>query len=567
MKNMLIIFAIVLKVNLSFSQEWVPVWNEEFDYSGLPDETKWSYETGCANRNNESQYYASKRLENTKVENGFLTITTRKETLNGCNYTSGNIHTRYKANWLYGKIDVRAKLPKGKGMWPAIWMMSTDESYGTWPKSGEIDIMESVGFDPNKIFMTIHTEAYNHVIGTEKGSNKLLTDVYDTYHIYSIEWFPDRVDFLIDGTKYYTFPKSGNTTAVWPFDKPFYLILNVAVGGDWGGAQGIDPLIFPQQMSVDYVRVSKWQTNPGPYTVTTSSTSGGTFSLNPDLNTYPKGSIISLKATPQPGFVFSGWEGDISGNINPINFTVYDNAIIKAIFKTECELLQNGDFASSMSKWNMYTGDGAIAQTTVNNGQCNIVISNGGTNIWSTQLSQSNIPLLTGKSYKLSFDAYSEQSRTIKAGVGKNSDPFNTYSYNTVNLITTKKNFALQFDMNNTSDQLSKILFNLGSNASDVYLSNISLCDLSKITYINNEVEIFNEGMSISYENEKVHLTLPDLDRYEVNIYDFNGNTKFSNSLTGLKSTLDIKNFKSGLYVVKANNLRGKVLTQKLIIN
>ncbi len=566
MKNIFTIL-LLLKVLSSSSQGWVLVWNEEFNYSGLPDEKYWSYETGCANRNNEAQYYASKRLENTKVENGFLTITARKETLNGCNYTSGNIHTRYKADWLYGKIEVRAKLPKGKGMWPAIWMMSTDETYGTWPKSGEMDIMENVGFDPNKIFMTIHTEAYNHIIGTQKSSNTLLADVYDTYHIYSIEWFADRVDFLIDGAKYFTFTKSGSTSAVWPFDKPFYVILNVAVGGDWGGEQGIDPLIFPQQMSVDYVRVSKWQQNPGPYTITTSTTTGGIITSNPVLNNYTKGSLVTFKAIPQPGYIFSGWEGDVRGTVNPIDFTVYDNASIKATFKSECELLQNGDFASGLSQWSLHTTDGAIAQANAVNGQCNIAISNGGTNIWSTQLSQGNIPLINGKTYKLSFDAYSEQIRTIKAGLGKNSDPFNTYLYNTVNLTISKKNFTYQFDMNNTTDQVAKVLFDVGANVNDVYISNVSLCDVAKITSLTNHNEEIMHVMSVFYENENVVITLPDLNNYEIKIFDLKGDIKFSETISGLKTTLDLKNLKSGLYFVKASNLKGEAFTKKLVIN
>ena len=566
MKNILIILVIILAVNPSFSQEWVPVWSEEFNYSGLPDENKWSYEKGCANRNNEAQYYASKRLENTKVENGFLTISARKEILNGCNYTSGNIHTRYKANWLYGKIEVRARLPKGKGMWPAIWMMSTDETYGTWPKSGEMDIMENVGFDPNKIFMTIHTEAYNHVIGTEKGSNILLADVYDTYHIYSIEWFADRVDFLIDGTKYYTFAKSGNTSAVWPFDKPFYVILNVAIGGDWGGAQGIDPLIFPQQMSVDYVRVSKWQTNPGPYIVTTSATPGGSVSLNPISNTYTKGSLVFLKAIAQPGFIFSGWEGDITGSLNPIDFNVYDNATIKAIFKSECELLGNGNFTSGTSNWYLYTADGAISQMSISNDVCNISITNGGTNIWSTQLSQPNISLINGKSYKLSFDAYAEQNKTIMTGVGKNSTPYNTYSYNTSYLSTIKKNFSYVFNMTNASDTGAKILFDLGSNSSDVFLSNISLCDQSRITSVENEIVEMPNEMAAYYHDHKIYLTLPDSEIYGITVYDINGDQKHAENISGLKKIIYINNLNSGIYILKATSLKGKNLMKKLIV-
>jgi beta-glucanase (GH16 family) len=220
----------------------------------LPDDSKWSYETGFI-RNREKQYYTKARAENARVEDGTLIIESRKEKYEGGDYTSASLHTWHKAEWLYGRIEVRAKLPTGRGMWPAIWMLGTNRSRMGWPTCGEIDIMENVGFDPDVIHANVHTKAYNHRIGTNKGSKTKGDKPYEQYHVYAIEWHENRIDFFFDERKYFTFENEGTGNDVWPFDKPHYLILNAAVGGTWGGQKGIDDNIFPQKYYIDYVRV------------------------------------------------------------------------------------------------------------------------------------------------------------------------------------------------------------------------------------------------------------------------------------------------------------------------
>lgn len=232
------------------------VWSDEFDYTGLPDPARWSYDTGGHGwGNDELEYYTEKRLENARVENGNLIIEARKEDLGGRNYTSARLVTKEKGDWLYGRIEVRAKLPSGVGTWPAIWMLPTDWEYGGWPHSGEIDIMEHVGFNPNVIHGTVHTGAFNHMIGTQKGDTIRIDDAMDAFHVYAVEWTPEKIDFFVDKTRYFTFTNSGKGSAEWPFDKRFHLILNIAVGGSWGGQKGVDSTAFPTTMLVDYVRV------------------------------------------------------------------------------------------------------------------------------------------------------------------------------------------------------------------------------------------------------------------------------------------------------------------------
>ncbi|MCX7725843.1 MAG: glycoside hydrolase family 16 protein, partial [Chitinispirillaceae bacterium] len=185
LKKLEVIIAFILSLTTPIFSNWELIWSDEFEYSGLPDKNKWGYDVGTGTNgwgNNELQYYTKDSLKNAKVENGTLIITARKEKIAQSNYTSARLVTRKKGDWCYGRFEISAKLPKGRGLWPAIWMLPTDGEYGGWPKSGEIDIMENVGFEPNNIYFTIHTEAYNHTKGTQKGSKIALEDPHNTFN-------------------------------------------------------------------------------------------------------------------------------------------------------------------------------------------------------------------------------------------------------------------------------------------------------------------------------------------------------------------------------------------------
>lgn len=240
---------------------WQLVWSDEFETDGLPDPNKWSYDVGGHGwGNNELQYYTNERAKNVRVKQGRLIIEAHKETYEGNAYTSAKLLTRGKGEWKYGRFEIRAILPQGRGTWPAFWMMPVQSNYGDggWPDNGEIDIMEHVGYDQGHVHSTIHCDAYNHVIGTQVGSGIQVPDAHLNYHVYALEWWEDRIEAYVDDEKYFTFPNEGKDWRTWPFDHPFYLILNLAIGGNWGGAQGIDDSIFPQQLEIDYVRVYEW---------------------------------------------------------------------------------------------------------------------------------------------------------------------------------------------------------------------------------------------------------------------------------------------------------------------
>ena len=238
------------------------VWSDEFEYTGFPDSTKWAYSIGdgcpdlCGWGNNELQYYTGKRLKNARVDDGVLTIEVHKEDFESRGFTSAKLVTRNKQDWKYGRFEIRAKLPPGRGVWSAIWMMPTETStYGGWPKCGEIDIMENVGYDPDTVEASAHTGSYYFTINTQKHERVAVPNNDKEFHTYALEWQEDEYRVFVDDTKYFTFKNGGTGFMEWPFDQRFYLILNIAYGGNWGAAQGLEIEKLPQKMEVDYVRV------------------------------------------------------------------------------------------------------------------------------------------------------------------------------------------------------------------------------------------------------------------------------------------------------------------------
>jgi beta-glucanase (GH16 family) len=231
------------------------VWSDEFNYTGLPDPTKWNYDVGGWGwGNNELQYYTKDSIGNARVQNGLLTIELKHQKMEDRKYSSARLVTKGKGDWIYGRIDVSARLPKGLGTWPAIWMLGSTTPL-KWPDDGEIDIMEHVGFNPGFIHATTHTKNFNHIIGNQKTDTIIVKDFDTKFHEYSVIWNKDSVNILLDNVSYYTFKNNGTGKAAWPFDGPMHLLLNIAFGGNWGGAMGINDAILPAKMEIDYVRV------------------------------------------------------------------------------------------------------------------------------------------------------------------------------------------------------------------------------------------------------------------------------------------------------------------------
>lgn len=227
------------------------VWEEDFSGETL-DTSVWNFELGdgcphnCGWGNNERQLYTQ---ENHRLEDGLLYITAQKE---DSLYTSTRITTHHKKEFTYGYMEVRAKLPVGQGIWPAFWMLGSNISEVGWPLCGEIDILEYVGKEPHMVYTSLHTQdSHGNTINSKKTA---FDTIEEGFHTFGADWTADHIAFYVDGTLVYTFTPEAKTEAIWPFNQPFYFILNVAIGGNFGGP-AVDDTIFPQEYVVDYIRV------------------------------------------------------------------------------------------------------------------------------------------------------------------------------------------------------------------------------------------------------------------------------------------------------------------------
>lgn len=252
MKNILLLLLLIS--NFSFAQQAKRelVWEENFEGKTL-NENHWNFELGdgcpnCGWGNNERQLYTK---ENHKLVNGTLVITAKKD---GDNYTSTRITTKNKKEFQYGRMEARAKLPVGYGIWPAFWMLGSNFKEVGWPKCGEIDILEYIGREPHMVFTTLHTQSsHGNSINTKKTS---FPNIEDGFHIFAMDWTKDKMDFFVDDILVYTFQPENKTEDTWPYNQPFYFLINVAIGGNFGGPK-VDDAIFPQDFTIDYIRVYK----------------------------------------------------------------------------------------------------------------------------------------------------------------------------------------------------------------------------------------------------------------------------------------------------------------------
>ncbi len=457
------------------AQNWQLVWQDEFEYQGLPDSLKWGYEVGYV-RNNEAQYYTEARTENAWVDSGRLAITARRDNWNGNEYTSASLTTRGITSWTYGRIEMRAVLAGGRGTWPAFWTLGADIGTVGWPACGEIDIMEYVGFDPLRVYGNIHTEAYNHADGTGKGHSIEIDAPYEQFHTYAIEWYPDRIDFFVDGSRHFTFANEGTGWEAWPYDTPQFIILNLAIGGSWGGQQGIDTTMFPVRMLVDYVRVYQ-DIPPGPYTLSIATSGSGTVTATPPQTEYDSGAVVSVEAVPETGYVFAGWRGDTAAADNPLSLTMVRDRSLLARFARPGEMVVNGTFDEGLESWTTWVSGESTADAdfSVRDGALVVSVAQTGASDWEAQCNQPGIALEQDTTYRLTFQAHGDTTGPLGVRINMSHDPYTTYYYEQVTLGAEPQTYTIEFTLTHPSDPDARVELDFGAFDGTVRVDDVSL--------------------------------------------------------------------------------------------
>lgn len=426
------------------AEKWSLEWQDNFNGNSI-DKSKWNFVTGGGGfGNNELETYTN-QPQNARVEDGHLVIQAHKDA-NG-NYTSAKLTTQNKGDWTYGRYVIRAKLPQGQGMWPAIWMMPSDYNlYTGWPACGEIDIMELLGNDPSTVYGTLH---YG-LPWTHTGTSYTLPNnasFSNSYHTFTLDWEPGEMRWYVDGVLYQKqnnwFSQDANAAAPFtypaPFDRNFYLQLNLAVGGNWPGNPD-STTKFPQQMDVDYVKVYKLDgqyREAGPAPANTSSTTNTSMRQPTSDGNYIYNGTFDTNTT--------NWQFQPAGDANGVQFG----------------------------------GSGSIA---IDNGALKTTITQPGNANYAVQLVQGNLPLEKGSSYKLSFDAWSSGNRTMVTDISGPDKSFARYLQDqTQNLTSSKQHFEYTFKMANDTDPNARVEFNMGGGSTlPVWLDNVRLEKLPK---------------------------------------------------------------------------------------
>ncbi|MGE5447033.1 MAG: family 16 glycosylhydrolase [Bacteroidales bacterium] len=557
----------------TYSQKYVMVWNDEFNTPGLPDSTKWNF-LHQKGYNDELQYYTKKESKNAWIKDTTLIIELRKESYLTANYTSAMLVSKLKGDWQYGKLEIRAKVPTGKGTWPAIWMMPTNDEYGGWPKSGEIDIMEYVGWDPSRLYYTIHYEGTNGTGHQSKGTSNYSVAPYNRFITFTLVWAPDKIEWYEDNKLVHSYTKTSDDPRLWPFNKMFYMMLNLAYGG-WGGQQGIDDTKLPHKFYVDYVRVYQMQESAGPFSITVQPPTGGSIDISPKLDSYPEGTMVTLTATPDAKYEFDKWL--YMGAANPMQLIVSKDIALIPLFNKKNELIKNGDFTLGTKNWgNLYINNAATmaASVSVTDGIYAINVTKPGTANWHIVDQQSMIPVEKAVTYKVTFDAWADKPGSMDVFLARNYGDYGTYFSTVKNITTTRQSFTWSFKTLSADDNC-RFGFGFGRFTGNVYMDNVSV-EKQVPTGINNihatadAFELYPNPASdfLDIYNQSGKMLQPT-----VNLYNLQGQlvANLSTKTTipagqHLRIKLKDVNAANGIYLINIATPEIS-LTRKLVIN
>jgi beta-glucanase (GH16 family) len=556
MKRLLTMILLFLLSEFISAQKYVQVWGDEFNTPGLPDSTKWGYEIGKI-RNAELQYYTYKRLENVRIEDTVLIIEARKEKFSGADYTSASIISKGIGDWKYGKVEIRAKVPTGKGTWPALWMMPTYSEYGSWPKSGEIDIMEYVGYDPQKLHYTTHFEGTNGTGHESSGNNStFITNPYEKFIKFTMVWTPVRIVWYANDKAFHTYAKPANDYRRWPFDKEFYLILNLAYGGSWGGLQGVDDTKLPHKFLIDYVRVFQLQEGESPFKLDINPSTHGKVEVSPKLDFYPENTEVTLTAIPDSGYSFKAWAHQSAAN--PYKFVVNKNTTVTPVFYNSKELLLNGEFDKSWNSWSFYVENSQNISYTPSIVDSTFVINitkTTGTD-WHLGFQESCLSLKKAN-YKLTFDAWADQAKQLLITVSKNYTDWSAHITKSANITTTRKKYELTLNMP-LNDNNVRLYFGIGRFLGKFYIDNISLTQIEPVTG-NPEISI-NENTFSIYPNPTnsaftVNLSnFSKLKEQQLELLTLDGKLIYQTKLLDMETEINPGQMKPGIYLVKVRS-------------
>jgi beta-glucanase (GH16 family) len=566
--NKLVQTLLLILITLTLSaQKYVQVWGDEFNTPGLPDSTKWGYEIGKI-RNAELQYYTYKRLENVRIEDTVLIIEARKEKFSGADYTSASIISKGIGDWKYGKIEISAKVPTGKGTWPALWMMPTYSEYGSWPKSGEIDIMEYVGYDPQKLHYTTHFEGTNGTGHESSGNNStFITNPYDKFIKFTMVWTPVRIVWYANDKAFHTYAKPSNDYRRWPFDKEFYLILNLAYGGAWGGLQGVDDTKLPHKFLIDYVRVFQLQEGESPFKLDINPSTHGKVEVSPKLDFYPENTQVTLTAIPDSGYSFKAWVHQSAAN--PYKLTVNKNTTVTPVFYNSKELLLNGEFNKSWNSWSFYVENSQNISYTPSIVDSTFVINitkTTGTD-WHFGFQESGLSLKKAN-YKLTFDAWADQSKQLLITVSKNYTDWSAHITKSANITTTRKKYELTLNMP-LNDNNVRLYFGVGRFLGKFYIDNISLTQIEPVTG-NQEISINENTLSI-YPNPTNSAFTVNLSNFskskeqQLELLTLDGKLIYQTKLLDMETEINPEQMKPGIYLVKVRSEK-TLFVKKILI-
>jgi beta-glucanase (GH16 family) len=561
----LLFFSFILS-----AQNYVQVWGDEFNTPGFPDSTKWSYEVGKL-RNNELQYYTAKRLENARIEDSLLILETRKENYEGAQYTSASIISKGIGDWKYGKFEISAKVPGGKGTWPAIWMLPTYKEYGSWPQSGEIDIMEYIGVEPQNYYFTDHFEGINKGGHDSYGSGPkhIVREPYNEFVKFTLIWTPEKMIWYANDIKFLEYKKPADDYRVWPFNKEFYMILNLAYGGTWAGYDGVDDSLLPHKFYIDYVRVYQLQESEGPFSLMIEPAEGGSVEISPKMDLYPEGTEVTLTATPDEDFAFKAWKHH--SGANPYTFTINKNTSITPFFKDENQLLTNGNFNETVSPWSFYVNNANTAsyQTAIEDGKFAINITKSPGVGWQLGFQELGLSLEKGK-YKLTFDAYADQAKSVALTVSKNYGDYSPHISRNIPISTTNKTYEIILEMP-VDDENVRLYFGIGTFTGKFYIDNIKLTRIvdNPTTLVQKEI-IQEEDFQIYPNPTEGNFTIKipkylSGKEYEIRIFNANGILIKKIQPPTNETVIDNKDLSAGIYFIQLKT-RDYSHSKKLVI-